>query len=76
MRDAFYDGKIMERCAHDIRWLLLGDSIDEDVEVGDFETMFLWDESHPAVSFGVSYGKELETKPQTEEVGNGVLVGV
>lgn len=76
VRDAFYDGKIMERCARDIRWLLLGDSIDEDVEAGDFETMFLWDESHPAVSFGVSYGKELETKPQTEEVGNGVLVGV
>lgn len=76
IRDAFYDGKIMERCAHDIRFLLLGDAAHEEENSLDFETMFLWDESHPAVAFGVSYGKEFEAQPQVEEVGNGVLVGV
>ena len=76
IRDAFYDGKIMERCAHDIRFLLLGDAVHEEENSLDFETMFLWDESHPAVAFGVSYGKEFETQPQVEEVGNGVLVGI
>lgn len=76
VRDAFYDGKIMERCAHDIRWLLLGDIADEEEDAWDFETMFLWDESHPAVEFGVSYGKELDVRLQTKESSNGVLVGV
>ncbi|WP_315572636.1 type I-E CRISPR-associated endonuclease Cas1e [Lancefieldella rimae] len=76
IRDAFYDGKIMERCAHDIRFLLLGDAVHEEENSLDFETMFLWDESHPAVAFGVSYGKEFETQSQVEEVGNGVLVGI
>ena len=76
IRDAFYDGKIMERCAHDIRFLLLGDAAHEEENSLDFETMFLWDESHPAVAFGVSYGKEFEAQPQVEEVGNGVLVGI
>lgn len=76
IRDAFYDGKIMERCAHDIRFLLLGDAVHEEENSLDFETMFLWDESHPAVAFGVSYGKEFETQLQVEEVGNGVLVGI
>ena len=76
IRDAFYDGKIMERCAQDIRFLLLGDAVHEEENSLDFETMFLWDESHPAVAFGVSYGKEFETQPQVEEVGNGVLVGI
>jgi CRISPR-associated protein Cas1 len=76
VRDAFYDGKIMERCAHDIRWLLLGDAAEEEYEKIDFDTMFLWDESHTAVSFGVSYGKELDVLPQASEANNGVLVGV
>lgn len=75
VRDAFYDGRIMERCAHDIRWLLLGDVADEEESV-DFETMFLWDESHPAVAFGVSYGKEFDAQLQAEESSNGVLIGV
>lgn len=75
IRDSFYDGKIMERCAYDIRFLLLGDTVYEEENLLDFETMFLWDESHPAVAFGVSYGKRLEVQPQAEEVGNGVLIG-
>ena len=75
IRDSFYDGKIMERCAYDIRFLLLGDTVYEEENSLDFETMFLWDESHPAVAFGVSYGKRLEVQLQAEEVGNGVLIG-
>lgn len=76
VREAFYDGKIMGRCARDIRRLLLGDAADEEEEALDFETMFLWDERHPAVSFGVSYGKELDASPLATESSNGVLVGV
>ncbi len=75
VRNAFYDGKIMERCARDIRRLLLGDVVDEE-EIVDIETMFLWDESNSAVAFGVSYGKELDDLLQVEESSNGVLVGV
>lgn len=74
VRNAFYDGKIMERCARDIRRLLLGDVVNEE-EMADTETMFLWDESNSAVAFGVSYGKELDDLLQVEESSNGVLVG-
>jgi CRISPR-associated protein Cas1 len=72
-RDAFLDGKLMERCACDIRALLLSDSPEED-DV-DFDTMFLWDDRHPAVDFGVSYGKELDMQLETAEENNGMLAG-
>lgn len=71
-RDAFLDGKIMERCARDIRGLLLGDFETEDEP--DIDTMFLWDEKHPAVAFGVSYGKENDVQVDATEENNGVLV--
>lgn len=71
-RDAFLDGKIMERCARDIRGLLLGDFEAEDEP--DIDTMFLWDEKHPAVAFGVSYGKENDVQADATEENNGVLV--
>ena len=71
-RDAFLDGKIMERCARDIRGLLLGDFEAEDEP--DIDTMFLWDESRPAVAFGVSYGKENDIQVDATEENNGVLV--
>lgn len=77
VRDAFYDGKIMEQCAHDIRELLLGDISGQEEKEILFDTMFLWDEAHPAVSFGVSYGKEYESLDlQLTTASNGVLVGV
>ena len=71
-RDAFLDGKIMERCARDIRGLLLGDFEAEDEP--DIDTMFLWDEKRPAVAFGVSYGKENDVQVDATEENNGVLV--
>lgn len=72
-RDAFLDGKLMERCARDIRTLLLGNSHEEeDVE---FDTMFLWDDKHPAVDFGVSYGKEFDMQLEAVEESNGTLAG-
>lgn len=71
-RDAFLDGKIMERCARDIRGLLLGDFETEDEP--DIDTMFLWDERRPAVAFGVSYGKENDIQVDATEENNGVLV--
>ena len=74
VRDAFVDGKVMARCAHDIRTLLLGDSSDEpDIE---FDTMHLWDDRYSAVEFGVSYGKEYDVRLTTPEENNGVLVEV
>ena len=71
-RDAFLDGKIMERCARYIRGLLLGDFETEDEP--DIDTMFLWDERRPAVAFGVSYGKENDVQVDATEENNGVLV--
>lgn len=73
-RDAFLDGKLMERCARDIRMLLLEEP--EAEEETDFETLFLWDERHPAVDFGVSYGRELDVQLEAVEENNGTLVGV
>ena len=71
-REAFLDGKIMERCACDIRGLLLGASEAEDEP--DIDTIFLWDERRPAVTFGVSYGKENDIQVDATEENNGVLV--
>ena len=73
MRDAFLDGKVMTRCAHDVRMLLLGDQASE--EEIDFDTLFLWDDKHTAVDFGVSYGKGYDTDLVAVEESNGTLVG-
>lgn len=74
VRDAFLDGKIMERCARDVRKLLLeGLDAEEELDVG---TMFLWDDKLPAVDFGVSYGRELDIQLEVVEENNGMLVGV
>lgn len=73
-RDAFLDGKIMQRCARDIRMLLLGD-LDEGDEL-DIDMMFLWDDKHPSVDFGVSYGREYDMQLEAVEASNGMLVGV
>jgi CRISPR-associated protein Cas1 len=73
VRDAFLDGKVMTRCAHDVRMLLLGDQASE--EEIDFDTLFLWDDKHAAVDFGVSYGKGYDTDLVAVEESNGTLVG-
>jgi CRISPR-associated protein Cas1 len=73
VRDAFLDGKVMTRCAHDVRMLLLGDQAPE--EEIDFDTLFLWDDKRNAVDFGVSYGKGHDTDLVAVEENNGTLVG-
>lgn len=73
-RDAFLDGKVMERCARDIRRLLLGDAAAE--EEPEVDTMFLWDDKRPSVEFGVSYGKEYDTRLEAVEANNGKLAEV
>lgn len=74
VRDAFLDGKIMERCARDVRKLLL-EGFDAEEEL-DVDTMFLWDDKLPAVDFGVSYGRELDIQLEAVEESNGMLAGV
>ncbi len=75
VRDACADCKIMERIARDVRGLILETSEAAYGEI-DFDTMFLWDEKHPAVRFGVSYGKENECSFDFDQESNGILVGV
>lgn len=77
VRDAFYDGKIMEKCAHDVRWLLLGDASVGEEDGVSFDSMVLWDDKRSAVPFGVSYGKDNDDPAfQSSELSNGVLVGI
>ena len=54
VRDAVFTSHIMERCARDIRHLLIGD--DEAYEEDD--KLQLWDESGGPVASGVSYGDD------------------
>ncbi|CAM2854819.1 type I-E CRISPR-associated endonuclease Cas1e [Slackia exigua] len=77
VRDAFLDGRIMERVARDVRRLLLNsdDSVNGLDEI-DFDTMLLWDERDSAVRFGVSYGREYDAPITVEVENNGSLVGV
>lgn len=57
MRDALHDGKLLERCARDIRRLLLGESDKEDLkEVFEVDSISLWDERDGKVAGGMSYG--------------------
>lgn len=79
VRDAFADCRIMERVARDVRSLLIGtvdavEAVDGAYEEIEFDTMFLWDEKHPAVRFGVSYGKESERFVAFDQENNGILV--
>ncbi len=54
VRDAVYDGKILPRCAKDIRRLLLAD--DDDVAQGwDTDVVELWDGADRTVESGKSY---------------------
>lgn len=53
MRDRFHDGAILERCARDVRALLLGDQDDEIDEAVDI--VQLWDGADRLVAGGTSY---------------------
>jgi CRISP-associated protein Cas1 len=59
VRDALHDGKLLERCARDIRQLLLPDEpLDSDTgdDGQDFDDVSLWDEYVLPVRGGVAYG--------------------
>ncbi|GAA5107397.1 type I-E CRISPR-associated endonuclease Cas1e [Haloechinothrix salitolerans] len=57
IRDALHGGKLLERCARDIRRLLIGDPEETDsAEYFEVDTISLWDDRHGNVAGGVSYG--------------------
>lgn len=60
VRDALYDGKLLDRCARDIQRLLRNESgVDtEDFEELEFDVLSLWDDREGAVAGGVGYGDE------------------
>ncbi|KGM13634.1 type I-E CRISPR-associated endonuclease Cas1e [Cellulomonas bogoriensis] len=55
MRDRFYDGALLERCARDIRCLLLPD--EEDSEDLGADVVRLWDGGTATVAGGTAYGE-------------------
>ncbi|GAB95253.1 CRISPR-associated protein Cas1 [Kineosphaera limosa] len=58
IRDAVHDGRILTRCARDIRSLLLPD---EPEDAGDdWDVVELWDGASRRVAGGVSYGDEVD----------------
>ncbi len=58
VRDAVHDGKILQRCAGDLRRLLLQDD-DTDEEPFDLDVVELWDGDHRTVAAGTQYDEEL-----------------
>lgn len=58
VRDAVFDGKILTRCARDIRGLLLPDEPED--EVDDWGVVELWDGANRRVAGGTSYGDEVD----------------
>lgn len=60
MRTALHDGKLLERCARDIRRLLLGDEPETRHEADDeIDVISLWDDRENTVPGGVSYSSAL-----------------
>ncbi|WP_277259731.1 type I-E CRISPR-associated endonuclease Cas1e [Olegusella massiliensis] len=55
VRDIFYANRLFEQITLDVRTLLLDENTEE--EALDVDTLYLWDESRPAVKYGVSYGR-------------------
>lgn len=58
VRDAVFDGKILTRCARDIRGLLLPDEPEDGVD--DWGVVELWDGANRRVAGGTSYGDEVD----------------
>lgn len=56
VRDAIYDGSILNRCSADIHRLLLGDA-DDDIDP-DWDRVSLWDGRDGTVSAGRAYGPD------------------
>ncbi len=77
VRDLISDGKILERCARDIRNLLLGDNRGNEPNFS-VDILELWDDKVGTVESGVSYANEYNMlfnpdADETGEVGNGAI---
>lgn len=57
MRDLFYDGALLSRCARDITRLLTGTDPGADEDLPDADIVHLWDGGDREVAGGVSYGE-------------------
>lgn len=58
MRDAMYAARLLERCAKDIRSLLLSDDEAAEAAGPEGDTVHLWDGSEEKVAGGTSWGSE------------------
>ncbi len=54
VRDAVFDGSILNQCTRDLRTLLLPD--DDDYEASELNVVRLWDGAERSVAAGVDYG--------------------
>lgn len=78
VRDAISDGKILERCARDIRNLLLDNSSCDEPNF-KVDVLELWDDKVGTVESGVSYAHAYDVlfNPDTDdanEIGNGAIL--
>lgn len=58
VRDRLYDGKLLERCVHDVRRLLTESGDAPGDELPDADVVYLWDEQDDAVASGTDYALE------------------
>jgi len=58
MRDKIYETRLLERCVHDVTWLLVGDdAVGQDDAEHLADVVMLWDGLKGAVAAGTSYGE-------------------
>lgn len=69
VRDAVHDGAILDRCARDIKRLLLPEDQSEIDANWDADVVQLWDGRGGAVAAGMNYetGPELESDPEPDQ---------
>lgn len=72
VRDAFFEGHILERVTIDIHRLLLGP---DEVEIPEVNIVRLWDEKGASVAAGRSYDSGYVEDFETAEIGYGAVIG-
>jgi CRISPR-associated protein Cas1 len=60
IRDRMHEAKLLERCVHDIKWLLIGESPEDDPKD---DILMLWDDKNESVPGGVAYGSDEDSLP-------------
>lgn len=61
MRDAIYERRLLEQCVRDLRYLLLDQDRDAQVDDGpDADVIMLWNGGGATVAGGVNYGDDVE----------------